>query len=127
MELAIFFTRKKGTACRTFAFVAVSVLVPAFMVQPPDSGRAFGPIQGLANRSHSIRRYRYYRMLGQRTETETEYRAGARVHRRAAGAICASGLPPGRAEFARFDAQGFFVPAGRQAQQTFGPARESCA
>src|SRR5580692_6831238 len=127
MELAIFFTRKKGTACRTFAFVAVSVLVPAFMVQPPDSGRAFGPIQALANRSHSIRRYRYYRMLGQRTETQTEHWAGARVHRRAAGAICASGLPPGRAEFARCDAEGFYFSAERQAHKPFGPARESGA
>src|ERR1700733_1526668 len=83
------------------------------------------PIHALANRSHSIRRYRYYRMLGQRTETQTEHWAGARVHRRAAGAICASGLPPGRAEFARFDAEGFYFSAERQAHKTFGPARES--
>src|ERR1700733_12701555 len=85
------------------------------------------PIQALANRSHSIRRYRYYRMLGQRTETQTEHWAGARVHRRAAGAICASGLPPGRAEFARCDAEGFYFSAERQAHKTFGPARESGA
>src|SRR5271170_2578646 len=97
------------------------------MAQPPACRGAIRAIWELANRSHSIRRYRYYRMLGQRTETETEYWAGARVYRGPAGAICASGLPPGRAEAARFDAQGFFVPAGWQAYETFRSARESSA
>src|SRR5271170_7676404 len=97
------------------------------MAQPPACRGAIRAIWELANRSHSIRRYRYYRMLGQRTETETEYRASARVHRGPAGAICASGLPPGRAEFAGFDAKGFFVHAGRQAHEAFRPAREGGA